>query len=275
MNLSDFKPKYKYLLCIDSDGCAVDSMTIKHEKCFGPAFIETFHLEQFKDKCMAYWLKLNLYSLTRGINRFLGLNKALHFVNDNIKPVDDLSEFDLFIKTNNVYSNSSLETYIKNHDCKLLQKCLDWSNLTNQYIKSLPCEDVNLFKNVYDVISQNHLKADICIVSSANKDAVLSEWTRLGLINFVSVLCSQNDGTKEKCIRDLSRFYLKENVLMIGDSPLDLEASKNNNVYFYPILAKHENTSWKNLSCYLDLFYANEYNYCQQKLIDKFEANLK
>ena len=35
-----------YLLCVDSDGCAIDGMTIKHKKCFGPAFIEEFGLER-------------------------------------------------------------------------------------------------------------------------------------------------------------------------------------------------------------------------------------
>ena len=30
MTIEEFTPKHKFLICIDSDGCAVDSMTIKH-----------------------------------------------------------------------------------------------------------------------------------------------------------------------------------------------------------------------------------------------------
>ena len=66
-----------------------------------------------------------------------------------------------------------------------------------------------------------------------------------------------------------------DNVLMIGDAMLDLQAANNNHVYFYPILVRYEELSWKNLKPYLDLFYVNEYRYCQNKLIDKFEHNFE
>ena len=48
MTIEEFTPKHKFLICIDSDGCAVDSMTIKHKKAFGRALIETWHLEDYK-----------------------------------------------------------------------------------------------------------------------------------------------------------------------------------------------------------------------------------
>ena len=35
----------EYLICIDSDGCAMDTMNSKHEQCFGPAMIEIWGLE--------------------------------------------------------------------------------------------------------------------------------------------------------------------------------------------------------------------------------------
>ena len=31
--------KKDYLLCIDSDGCVMDSMDIKHKNCFAPVFM--------------------------------------------------------------------------------------------------------------------------------------------------------------------------------------------------------------------------------------------
>ncbi len=31
-SLSHYKAKYNKLICVDSDGCAIDSMTIKHER---------------------------------------------------------------------------------------------------------------------------------------------------------------------------------------------------------------------------------------------------
>ena len=34
--LSEFLKTQDYLVCVDSDGCAMDTMDIKHFKCFGP-----------------------------------------------------------------------------------------------------------------------------------------------------------------------------------------------------------------------------------------------
>lgn len=36
-NLTNYKKKKEYLICVDSDGCAMD---IKHIKCFGPCMVE-------------------------------------------------------------------------------------------------------------------------------------------------------------------------------------------------------------------------------------------
>ena len=182
MTIEEFTPKHKFLICIDSDGCAVDSMTIKHKKAFGRALIETWHLEDYKDKVMAEWERINLYSMTRGINRFLGLNMALNYINQNIKPIDGLADLTKFIETAKSYSNNALEEYIKSNPSKLLEECLSWSNLTNKYIKELPESSINLFKNVKDQIKRMTDNSDIAVVSSANYDAVYNEWKRLGLM---------------------------------------------------------------------------------------------
>ena len=36
-----------FLVCIDSDGTAMDTMTIKHQRCFGPLIIPTWKLENY------------------------------------------------------------------------------------------------------------------------------------------------------------------------------------------------------------------------------------
>lgn len=275
MTIEEFTPKHKFLICIDSDGCALDSMTIKHKKAFGRALIETWHLEDYKDKVMAEWERINLYSMTRGINRFLGLNMALNYINQNIKPIDGLADLTKFIETAKSYSNNALEEYIKSNPSKLLEECLSWSNLTNKYIKELPESSINLFKNVKDQIKRMTDNSDIAVVSSANYDAVYNEWKRLGLMDYVSVFCTQNEGTKEKCLERLSKRYPQGNVIMVGDGPGDLDAAKSNRIYFYPILAGSEDKSWKKINSYLDLFYTSQLDYCQEKIIDSFKDNLR
>ena len=35
----------KFLVCIDSDGCAIDTMDAKHKLCFAPLMVEKWHME--------------------------------------------------------------------------------------------------------------------------------------------------------------------------------------------------------------------------------------
>lgn len=39
-----FKKNKEYLICVDSDGCAMDTMNIKHIKCFGPCMVNEWKL---------------------------------------------------------------------------------------------------------------------------------------------------------------------------------------------------------------------------------------
>ena len=43
--LEEFKRGSDYLICIDSDGCAMDTMDIKHYRCFGPCMVAEWSLE--------------------------------------------------------------------------------------------------------------------------------------------------------------------------------------------------------------------------------------
>ena len=65
-----FTKKKEFLVCIDSDGCAMDTMNSKHFYCFGPCMIEEWDLLPWKDEVQRRWNEVNLYTMTRGINRF-------------------------------------------------------------------------------------------------------------------------------------------------------------------------------------------------------------
>jgi len=40
-----FEKKHDYLVCVDSDGCAMDTMNCKHIHCFGPCMVTEWALE--------------------------------------------------------------------------------------------------------------------------------------------------------------------------------------------------------------------------------------
>ena len=39
--LNIFQKQKDFLVCVDSDGCAMDTMDIKHFRCFGPCMVES------------------------------------------------------------------------------------------------------------------------------------------------------------------------------------------------------------------------------------------
>ena len=42
------KKEHDYLICIDSDGCAMDTMNSKHFYCFGPEWVKQYGLEDIQ-----------------------------------------------------------------------------------------------------------------------------------------------------------------------------------------------------------------------------------
>jgi hypothetical protein len=74
--IQDFQKNKDFLVCVDSDGCAMDTMEVKHRKCFAPKAIEIWKLQSIEAKFLQVWNMVNLYSKTRGINRFKGLVKT-------------------------------------------------------------------------------------------------------------------------------------------------------------------------------------------------------
>ena len=97
VNLDEFKKNKDFLICVDSDGCAMDTMDIKHFKCFGPCMIKEWNLSKWEEEILERWNQINLYSMTRGINRFAGLSKALEEIDKKYCEIDGIA--DLFKST--------------------------------------------------------------------------------------------------------------------------------------------------------------------------------
>ena len=68
--LTEFRPQKEFFIGIDSDGCTFDTMEIKIKECFCPQFINHFDLQAVAKYAREVWEFKNLYSKTRGTNRF-------------------------------------------------------------------------------------------------------------------------------------------------------------------------------------------------------------
>lgn len=245
MYMRQFEKKKEYLICVDSDGCAMDTMDIKHMRFFGPCMVDEWHLTPWREVILERWNTINLYSMTRGINRFRGLAMALQEVNEHICDIPGIDVLLQWVEKSDELSEPALERWMESEEAICLRKALSWSKEVNRQIDALAIGEKRPFDGVKEALCLAHTKADIAVVSSANRKAVEEEWDGYDLLDFVDVLCAQDDGSKEYCIRKLlQKGYEPSNVMMVGDAPGDYEAAKKNQVFFYPILVRNETESW-------------------------------
>ncbi|WP_165878493.1 HAD family hydrolase [Natranaerovirga pectinivora] len=267
--------KNKFLVCIDSDGCAIDSMTIKHKEAFGPAFIKVWDIDDSKkNTILDQWNNINLYSLMRGINRFQGF-LAILTLHPELVDNEQLNVFAEWIETTKALSDESLREKYKQTGLEIMGKALEWSDLVNSKIEVLPLAQP--FDGVMDTIELIKSKADIAVVSSANFSAIKDEWQKCGLFKLVDYFYSQADGTKSECINKLIGMgYERDKMIMVGDALGDYKAAENNQIWFFPILAAKESLSWIDLKHkYLHLFLVQQFNKeIQEDLLLNMKKNL-
>lgn len=268
----------EYLICVDSDGCVMDTMDSKHILCFGPCFIEEWNLGKWEEEILQQWNDINLYQVTRGINRFRGLAKALREVDSTYVEVEGIDELERWVKESTELSETALMQEINQSGSEILKKALSWSGKVNEKINTLSEEEKKAFEGAEKALEKAHRFADIAVVSSANLQAVEEEWQRCQVLEYVDRLMTQSEGSKKDCIRKLlEEGYQTDKVLMIGDAVGDYEAAKKNGVYFYPILVRQESKSWQEFTQYaLDKFLAGEYGgIYQEERVKEFERNFE
>lgn len=278
MNITEYVKKKDFLICVDSDGCAMDTMDIKHIKCFGPCMVEEWGLQEWGEAILKRWNDINLYTITRGINRFKGLAMALKEINESYTRIEDVEILDRWVEESDELSNGALERAIAENDSIVLKKALSWSKSVNENITKLPFEVKKPFEGVKEGLAYAHEVADVAIVSSANLDAVVEEWELYGLLDHVDIIMAQNVGSKAFCIQELlKKGYDPANVMMTGDAKGDLDAAKKNGVFYYPILVRHEKESWDEFKATaVDKLTAGAYaGVYQEEKLNAFFDNLK
>ena len=244
-----FVRKHDYLVCVDSDGCVMDTMNCKHFNCFGPCMVTEWGLEEWKDEILARWNEVNLFSMTRGINRFKGLAAALGEIHEKYVPIAGIAALRHWADTAPALSNDGVVKAAEeasDPDAKLvLQKALAWSKAVNAAIVKLPEELKVPYAGAKEGLEAAHVFADVAMVSSANRDAVEEEWGKFGLLEHTDIVLAQDVGSKVACIREMLKFgYDLDKVVMVGDAPGDCDAAEKNGVHYYPILVNHEKESW-------------------------------
>ena len=244
-----FERKRDYLICVDSDGCVMDTMNCKHFHCFGPCMVAEWGLDEWLDEILDRWNEINLFSMTRGINRFKGLAMALGEINEHYRPIPGIAHLQRWADEAPALCNDGVAKALAEAtepDAKqIFEKALKWSKAVNAAIVELDESLKVPYDGAKEGLAAAHSFADVAMVSSANRDAVEEEWGKFGLLEHTDIVLAQDIGSKAACIAAMLRFgYDTDKVLMIGDAPGDCDAAEKNGVHYYPILVNHEKQSW-------------------------------
>jgi len=243
--LRDFKPAKEFFVGIDSDGCIFDSMEIKHKECFAPMFIKYFQLQAVSKYAREVWEFVNLYSKTRGANRFPALSTAIkllaarHQVRARRVKMPDLTALDEWIQRETKLGNATLNAEVKNGN-RGLEQVKRWSDAVNAQIEDI-VKGVPPFPLVRECLQKINQKAEAMCISQTPAEALKREWAEHGLDQYVKMIAGQEMGTKTEHIKFAAvAKYAPNRILMIGDAPGDFNAAKKNGALFFPINPGHE-----------------------------------
>ena len=280
--LIELKPQKEFFIGIDSDGCVFDSMEPKQKEFFCPNVIRFFGLFPIARIARETWEFTNLYSQSRGVNRFLALLHAFDLLRERKEVqergfrVPDLSSLKGWTQLESKLGNPALEDYARKVNDTVINLVLKWSQTINkeigQWLKDLPP-----FPPVPETLSKIGEYADSIVVSQTPVEALEREWDEHDIAKYIRIIAGQEYGTKtEHLALAAVNKYPKDKILMIGDAPGDLKAARQNDVLFYPVIPGKEEESWKKLQNeglyrFFNGTYAGEY---ESRLLNDFNKGL-
>lgn len=280
--LIDLKPTKEFFIGIDSDGCVFDTMEIKHKECFCPNFINYFELQNISKYAREVWEFVNLYSKTRGTNRFKALLKSFELLPQRPDVMArrpefiDLAPLNVWVEKETKLGNPALEKYAEKINDKTIDRILEWSYAVNKSVKEI-VRNVPPFPFVDESLDKLSQRADAIVVSSTPIEALEREWNEQQIDKYVNLIAGQEFGSKKEHLKFAAgEKYENSKILMIGDAPGDYQAAKSNGVLFYPINPGEEEASWERfyneaVGKFFNQTYAGDY---EKELIEEFDRHL-
>ena len=249
--LDRFGKKYEFLIGIDSDGCAFDTMEIKHKECFIPNFIKHMGLQPVSKYAREACEFVNLYSKWRGANRFPAYLKALDLLCERpeVKArnarVPELKGLREWVQRETKLGNPSLKAEVEKTRDPDLEQVLRWSVAVNEAIDCM-VHSIPPFPYVRPSLERLAKLADMIVCSATPQKALEKEWAEHNIHGHVAVIAGQEVGSKQEILQRAMRHgYGRDRVLMIGDAPGDLKAARGAGALFYPVNPGHEEASWE------------------------------
>ena len=281
--LVDFVPTKQYFVGIDSDGCAMDAMDIKHQECFTPCYIKHWDLQPVSTLARETALFVNLGSITRGLNRWVALKQLLDLLRDRVEvaergvTIPDYPELSAFIAAPGYpLSDKGIAKYYEDHPSETIARAIRWGDAVNAAIADM-VHGCGPFPGVREAMQAMQPDVDCMTVSATPLHALEYEWNAHGIAQYMKVIAGQEMGSKAEHVQYAAKGkYDDDKIMLIGDAPGDRDAAAKVGCAYYPILPGSEKQSWARFKAealpkFLAGTFAGDY---QQGLIAEFNALL-
>jgi phosphoglycolate phosphatase-like HAD superfamily hydrolase len=249
--LADMQPHHPFFVGIDSDGCAFDSMEIKHKECFCPNIINSWDLQPVSKYAREAAEFVNLYSKWRGINRWPALVMVFDLLRERPEviargaKITEAKKLREFMASGQPLSDAGLKAYMAEHSDPELDKAWGWTKAVNASIADM-VHGVPPFPYMRESLQALQGKADVVVVSATPTEALAREWEEHDIAKYARIIAGQEMGTKKQHLALAAKGkYAPDHILMMGDAPGDMEAAKANGVLFFPINPGQEEKSWE------------------------------
>jgi phosphoglycolate phosphatase-like HAD superfamily hydrolase len=244
-----FTRQSDFLVAIDSDGCAFDTMELKHKECFIPALVNHYDLQAVSKFARETWEFVNLYSTTRGMNRFPALVRTLDLLARRPEAkrrgvaATVPESLRRWVKDETRLGNPALEARVQQTGDAHLARCLAWSQEVNRAVDAI-VRHVPPFPFVRESLDKLAGRADAIVCSATPQAALQKEWAEHKIDGLVATICGQETGTKKEMLA-IASGYGPNRVLMMGDALGDYAAAQANGCLFFPINPGAEEASWQ------------------------------
>jgi len=249
-DLVNFLPRFGTFVGIDSDGCVFDTMEIKQKDFFHPAIIRHWGLEAIETQVRTVAEFVYLYSVYRGLNRFLDLCTTFELLNDwpearNHAPLPNPADLRAFCDSGLPLGNASLLAEAQRTGSPLLQTAYEWSEELNHDIdQHMP--DPPPFQGSEEALKLISKNSDAIVISQTQAVALLKDWHRENFAQYVSVIAGPELGGKiDHFNMAATDRYLPNAILMVGDALGDLATAEAIGCNFFPINPTQETESWR------------------------------
>lgn len=252
-SLIELPREHDVFIGIDSDGCVFDSMAAKQIQCFHRGFLEVWNLHDFEAPVRETLEFVNLRSAYRGRDRFLNLALAISFMRERPElanaPLPDTSGLEAWLAGDGPFGNRELSERVASTPATPaddgLAAVLKWSRQIDAYVAELG--PIPPFAGAVSFLEAAKSCADLVVVSSTPLTVLIDEWTEHELGEHVRFIAGKDLGEKSDHLAWATENKGYRHTLMIGDAPKDLQAARQADVAFFPMMPGAEEASWQTL----------------------------